>query len=212
MIRNIKAAACYPYASQVWCYVVFSLSLQNNGVFSPGCPTFLPLILLLKSRVQAVHSPGRTEYNLLTQSQKSGNQGNENLHPAANSSSTSRSLSSALAFGLLMSFSTSSSPCSCGESITFRDLASGCGVREKHGKDVFAPNVPFCRAGTELVCQVSTVLPETLRLKNNLNTVYNNTMCFSLEQSPKHTTVSFAFRFLSLSRKDKALGNDLTRG
>lgn len=111
-----------------------------------------------------------------------------------------------------MSFSTSSSPCSCGESITFRNIAPGRGVREKHGKDVFASNVPFCRAGTELACQVSAALPETLRLKDNLNTVCNNTVCFSLEQSPKHTTVSFAFRFLSPSRKDKALGKDLTRG
>lgn len=186
--------------------------MQSNGVFSPGCPGFLPLILLLKSRVQAVHSPGRTEYNLLTQSQKSGNQGHENLHPAANSSSTSRSLSSALVFGLLMSFSTSSSPCSCGESITFRDLAPGRGVRAKHGKDVFAPNVPFYRAGTERAWQVRAALSETLRLKDNLNTVCNITLCFSLEQSPKHTSVSFAFRFLSLSRKDKALEKNLVKG
>lgn len=193
---------------------MFSLSLQNNGVFSPGCPTSLPLILLLKSRLQAVHSPGRTEYNLLTHSQKSGNQGHENLHPAANSSSTSRSLSSALAFGLLMSFSTSSSPCSCGESITFRDLAPGRGVREKHGKDVFAPNVPFRRAGTELAWQVSAALPETLRLKDNLNTymTFVTSLCASVLSSHQNIQLSFTFRFLSLSRKDKALGKDLTRG
>lgn len=101
---------------------VSSPSLKSYRFSSPGRPGFLLFIHLRRTRAQAAHNPGGTRNDLL----HFGGQGPTNLHPATNSSSTSLSRSSALAFGLLTSFSTLSSPCSWGESTLFKELAPGC--------------------------------------------------------------------------------------
>lgn len=83
-----------------------------------------------------------------------------------------------------MSFSTSSTPWSCGESITFRELLSGCRVRVKHCKDAFATNdlCPSAELG------IVRVLPGTLWSLGITLTLVVKTPCVSVpEQQLKHT-------------------------
>lgn len=89
-----------------------------------------------------------------------------------------------------MSFSTSSSPCSCGESTAFRELASGCRVRVKHCKDALSTNglCPSAELGIVRGLQVSTALPGTLGSLGITLTLVVTTPCVSvLEQPLKHT-------------------------
>lgn len=140
---------------------VSSPSLKSYRFSSPGRPGFLLFIHLRRTRAQAAHNPGGTWNDLL----HFGGQGPTNLHPATNSSSTSLSRSSALAFGLLTSFSTLSSPCSWGESTLFKELAPGCRVRAEHHKDTLATSglCPSAELGIAGVLQVSAALPGTLQ-------------------------------------------------